>query len=239
MKKALKVSLVFFTALALLLTFNIKSLNAQASDNQANVFGTTEEVLEQEKIFQEIIKDVPSSTYLPTGDSLSTYAGSGGYIAQAGDVLYTPSTQCKDDSDICKGISGHVGIVNPSKGSVTHTAGKGKKPEVISLSQWFSNYPKTVVVRHNNTTTASKAANWAINYYGIGGAGSNKSYKVTVDSDLTKTLSLSTTYCSLLVWQAYYFGGGQHLSLNIPVVPVLFVNYASQHNMYVYKKMGY
>ena len=220
----------------------ITSLNAKASDDQVNLFGTTEDVLEQEKIFQDIIKDVPSSTFsdsTTTDDSLSTYATSGGYIAQAGDVLYTPSTQCKDDTDICKGISGHVGIVNPSKGTVTHTAGKGKKPTVISLTQWFNNYDKTVVVRHNNSTTATKAANWAINYYGVGGTGASKSYKVTADSDLTKTLSLSTTYCSLLVWQAYYFGADQFLSLGSPVVPVLFVNYASYHNMYVYTKIGY
>jgi len=241
MKKTLKIATIFLTTLVLFLTFNISNLQVKADANQENLFGTTEELIEQERIFQETIKDVPSSTFLNTSDTDNSFSltSSAGYIAQAGDVLFTPSTQCVGDQNVCLGISGHVGIVNASKGSVTHTAGKGQQSTVISLTTWFSKYPQTIVVRHKDSAKALKAATWALNYYGVGGTGASKTYKVTVDSDLTKTLSLKTTYCSLLVWQAYYFGANQYLSLNIPVHPVLFVNYAAQHDMYVFTKIGY
>lgn len=242
MKKILKTAMFLFTALIVILAFNISSSYAQENTN--NDYSLNQE--EQERIFQEILEDVPSGTYVESdivpygkysGAVITPFATASSYKPKAGDILYTPSTQCKN-SDICKGITGHVGIVNPSTGTVTHIQAPGYLPQSISLNSWFSKYAKTVVVRSNDSTKASKASNWAFNYY-IWGNGANKTYKVTYDSDLTKTLSLKTTYCSLIVWQAYYFGANQKLSLGIPVAPVLFVNYAPYHNMSVHMKIGY
>lgn len=42
-----------------------------------------------------------------------------GFNHKAGDILYTKTTQCKDNKDVCKGITGHVGIVL-SNGKVGH-----------------------------------------------------------------------------------------------------------------------
>lgn len=233
MKRPLKTTMLFFTTLILIFAFNVSTSLANAQEDEYLL-----EQEKQEKIFQEIIESVPNGTY--SGNDITTNAlDASSYNPQAGDILYTPSTQCKDDNrETCKGITGHVGIVNPSTGTVTHIQAPGYLPKSISLNSWFTKYPKTVVVRHKNSTKASNAAKWAYDYY-IWGDGAEKTYKVTIDQDLTKTLSLNTTYCSLIVWQAYYFGAGQKLSLNIPVMPVLFVNYAPYHDMYVQMKIGY
>lgn len=238
MKRTLKTTMLFLATLILIFTFNVSSsyANVQGDVSETNKYLLEQE--KQEKVFQEIIKNVPNGTYSGT-DITTNSVNASSYSPEAGDILYTPSTQCKDDNrDICKGLTGHVGIVNPSTGTVTHIQAPGYLPKSISLNSWFNTYPKTTVVRHNDATKASKAANWAFNYY-IWGNGADKTYKVTVDSDLTKTLSLDTTYCSLILWQAYYFGAGQKLSLNIPVMPILFVNYASYHDMTVHMKIGY
>ncbi len=86
-----------------------------------------------------------------------------GFNYTAGDVLVTTSTSAK-------GLTGHAGIVHPNGKDVIHIAGPGYNPSVISIQSWLSQYKSTKVVRHNNKTTASKAANWALNYY-INGAG--------------------------------------------------------------------
>lgn len=39
----------------------------------------------------------------------------------------------------------------------------------------------------------------AKNYYGLRGNDVNKSYKITYENDLRKSLSTKTTYCSLII----------------------------------------
>lgn len=228
MQKKLKLSILLLTTLMLMFNFNLSNSYANV-----NLFEDID-MDEQERIYQEIIKDLPTAT---VSDSDYTPFSIPAYVPKAGDILYTPSTQCKNDPNICKGISGHVGIVVSDAGAVIHTAGKGKLPTLIPLTTWYKSYAETTVVRPNNATRGKNAADWARNYYGTGGAGSKKTYAVTINSDLSKTLSLNTTYCSLLVWQAYYFGANQFLSLGDPVVPVLFVNYAGYHDMRVLVKL--
>lgn len=106
------------------------------------------------------------------------------------------------------GVTGHAGIYISSY-QILHIAGIGKTPELISVSDWHKNYTSadsfshdawTKVYRCNNTTAGQKAANWANNKYG----NSRATYKIT--SDLTTT---NETYCSKLVWQAYYYGAGK------------------------------
>lgn len=225
-----KVSL-FFSILFLLFGIGITQASADSidfDDEQIN------------KEFEKILESIPDGEYVFESDSdISTRATKNQYKPKAGDILYTPSTQCKDDKNICKGISGHVGIVHSNGSSVVHTAGKNKKPKVISKDDWFKNYKKTIVIRPNNATTGKNAATWAKNYYGPGGKGANKSYKVTFENNLRESLKTKTTYCSLIVWQAYYFGANQYLSVGDPIPPKAFVTFASYHNMKNHMKIGY
>lgn len=205
----------------------------QASADSINL---NEKELDQE--FEKILEDIPEGEYISDDESEIIFNTTRSkYIPRAGDILYTPNTQCKGDK--CKGISGHVGIVNTTNASVIHTSGKGDTSSVISIGNWFIDYPKTIVIRPNDSTKGKKAAEWARSYYTLGGDGTKKPYKITFEGDLTKSLSTKTTYCSLIVWQAYYFGANQFLSVGDPIPPIGFVNFASYHNMTNHMKIGY
>jgi len=52
-------------------------------------------------------------------------------------------------------------MVNSSALSVVHTSGKSDKPEIIHKNTWFNDYPKTIVIRPNNSTKGQQAAEWA------------------------------------------------------------------------------
>lgn len=71
---------------------------------------------------------------------------------------------------------------------------------LLSIGSWLDKYRCTKVVRCNSTPTRVKASNWAQKYY-VNGPGKNLSYKPSIN-----TKSLSSTYCSKLVWQSYYYG---------------------------------
>lgn len=226
-----KITLFF----SVLLFFSLIGLTKVSA---ANLIDMDNEQLDRE--LEKIIESIPDGEYSFDDESnIETFSTKNQYTPRAGDILFTPSTQCKGDSNICKGISGHAGIVHPNNSSVIHTAGKNKKPKVISKNTWFSNYPKTIVIRPNNATVGKNAANWAKNYYGPGGAGANKSYKVTFENNLRDSLKTKTTYCSLIIWQAYYFGANQYLSVGDPIPPGAFVSFAKYHNMTNYMKIGY
>ena len=99
------------------------------------------------------------------------------------------------------GILGHAGIAISST-SILHIAGPGKHPSVISIDSWNNEYLEesgdyTLIYRHSNSTVASQAAQWANRTY----RNSNAEYVISTD-----LFSTNETYCSKLVWQAYYFG---------------------------------
>lgn len=116
-----------------------------------------------------------------------------------GDVIITNGTSSA-------GILGYAGIATSSR-YVFHIAGPGYHPVYISFSSWHNNYTNknssswTKVYRHNSSKVANAAANWAVNTY----SGSNAKYKIT--GNLAST---DVTYCSKLVWQAYYYGPSSH-----------------------------
>lgn len=118
-----------------------------------------------------------------------------GFYYMGGDILITNSTSSN-------GFTGHAGIVLPGGNNVLHIQGSGYKPTVISISKWLDLYPSTRVVRSSSMTKASNAANWAKSYY-VDGSGKNTTYRITfIPKDKTYT------YCSEIVWQAYYYGAG-------------------------------
>lgn len=124
---------------------------------------------------------------------------SASFTPKKGDVIITNGTSSA-------GILGHAGIAT-SSGYVFHIAGPGYHPVYISFSGWHNNYTNktssswTKVYRHNSSTVANAAANWAVDTY----SGSNAEYKIT--GNLAST---DVTYCSKLVWQAYYYGPSSH-----------------------------
>ena len=99
------------------------------------------------------------------------------------------------------GLTGHAGIALSST-TILHIAGARKTPTTITKSQWNSSYSSkgwTKVYRSTNSTAAANAASWASKTY----KGSNATYKITMDLSTT-----NETYCSKLVWPAYYYGAG-------------------------------
>lgn len=117
-----------------------------------------------------------------------------GFVLQEGDILITNGASYA-------GIIGHSGIAIGSS-NILHIL-KGGSPRDISLYEWCRNYSNkregiyTKVYRHINKSVGREAAIWAINNY----LGSDAFY--FIDNDLWKT---KYTYCSKLVWQAYFFG---------------------------------
>ena len=108
-----------------------------------------------------------------------------------GDVLITNGTSVK-------GFTGHAAIAL-DENTIFHIAGFGKTPDTITKEKWIKDYHKkgawTKVYRHTDSDIASSAADWAENTY----RDSNAKYVISND-----TFSTDETYCSKLVWQAYY-----------------------------------
>lgn len=144
-----------------------------------------EESKELEKILSESTDFI--EVYSTPGESTG-----GSYNMKTGDVFITNGTSSS-------GLTGHSGIAI-STSQILHIAGPGKTPKTISLSAWNSEYSKkgwTRVYRHSNSKIATAAGNWASKKY----KGSSAKYKITTDLTSTKE-----TYCSKIVWQAYYYG---------------------------------
>ena len=128
---------------------------------------------------------------------------------RTGDILISNGTSFN-------GFTGHVGIA-VSSNEVLHTANKNSVPEVISLNKWIETYgleapdegfipTNTEVYRFENADQPlwagypEKAAEWARRTY------ENSGYEYEITTDLFST---NPTYCSKIVWQAYYYAGGQ------------------------------
>ena len=187
-----------------------------AENNQTNLSYSEYEqyiddgILGEDVSFEEWQMLVESSINLEESLSNSTdfqevYSSKDGIIPKAsftpkkGDVIITNGTSSA-------GILGHAGIATSST-TVFHIAGSDYSPAYISFTNWHTNYTNkkssswTKVYRHSSSTVANAAANWAVNTY----AGSNADYQITAN-----LASTDVTYCSKLVWQAYYYGPSSH-----------------------------
>ena len=122
------------------------------------------------------------------------------FTLKSGDVLITNGTSSA-------GFLGHAGIAT-SDTTVLHISGaKNEPPKTITFSDWHSTYSYknekswTEVYRRKDRKIAYDAATWAVSTY----AYSNAKYEITPDLKST-----DVTYCSKIVWQAYYFGPSSH-----------------------------
>lgn len=141
-----------------------------------------------------------SSSGSGSGGSSGTVSKSNaGFAPRRGDIFVTNGTSSA-------GILGHAGIAL-DEWTILHIAGPGYHPTTISVDAWNSLYSMknksswTKVYRHSSQTVAYQAATWASTTYKNSGA----TYKIT--ADLTST---NETYCSKIVWQAYYYGPTTH-----------------------------
>jgi uncharacterized protein YycO len=191
-----------------------------------------QESLELDKEIEKLLEDIPDLE-VSDEDGISTFMTSSSYKPRAGDILYTPSTQCKDD---CKGITGHVGIVSITGSNVYHIANKKSKAKSVSKATWFNNYKKTIILRPNSKSNGEKAARWAYDHY-IKGKGKDKSYKIT----FSRSVNLKTTYCSLIPWQGYAKGANHYMGSEFGgyMLPQYFVVDAKSYGLTTHGKVGY
>lgn len=124
---------------------------------------------------------------------------------QAGDIVLTDRHNTS-----AWGIVGHAGIA-VSSNSILHIAGASATAATYSeWARWISDFglAHIQVYRCNSASRGNAAAQWAIdNYY-------DKTVTYQINTDLFST---STTYCSKIVWQAYYFGAGSS-SVDMPIL---------------------
>lgn len=109
-----------------------------------------------------------------------------------GDIIITRSTSSK-------GVTGHIGIYIDST-TILHTSGRSSEPypTTISESDWHARYAESKVIRPDSSSLGADAAQKAKQYF----QGSEIPYKVTPG-----VKNISNTYCSELVWYAYYQAG--------------------------------
>lgn len=114
---------------------------------------------------------------------------------QAGDILITNGTSLG-------GLTGHAGIFlgTLGNGGILSIQGPGYKPEVIGIFEWMRRYSGTnrwtKLYRPTSQYRPTDAARWAKNNYEF----KNYSYGINM-----KIFEKDPTYCSKIVWQAYWY----------------------------------
>lgn len=203
MKKIISMILVFVMLLSMSVT--AFAANTDTTDTEYNEYVQLVEqgVLAEDITFEywKQLKDTSyalekaleaSSEFTLVYDSADTSSTYSTYTLTKGDVFITSGTSSA-------GILGHAGIAISSS-YILHIAGPGYHPATISLSKWNSTYTTegwTKVYRHSDSGVAADAGQWASDTY----KGTTAEYVISMD--LTST---DETYCSKLVWQAYYYG---------------------------------
>lgn len=196
----------FGLALLLIMSISLTSFAAN-SKNQRSDYDEYIKFVERgilaEDITFEYWKQLMETSYAleeileASGEFILVYDSTGRatfppYSLTKGDVFITNGTSSA-------GILGHAGIAISSD-EILHIAGPGQHPDTITLSGWNAAYTPagwTKVYRHSNANVAKKAAQWASDTY----EGTSVEYVISMDLSST-----NETYCSKLVWQAYYYG---------------------------------
>lgn len=156
-----------------------------------------EAVKESEKLEKELLASTEFDlVYDSSNDEMA--GANAAYVARVGDVFITNATSFG-------GITGHSAMLINESGNlkILHISGSGATPTVITISSWHTKYTNSLndtwtrIYRHSSSTVASQAATWERNTYKNSGA------KYVLNTDLVST---NETYCSKMVWQAYYYG---------------------------------
>lgn len=116
-----------------------------------------------------------------------------------GDIIVTNASGSKN-----LGLSGHAAIAKSSK-SVVEIPGFHKHPKTTKFSTFRSQHKpgkgKYIKIYRVSSSKGKKAAKWASKLSG------NKKIKYSLGMNI---LNRHYTYCSKLVWQAYYYGAGKN-----------------------------
>ncbi len=132
--------------------------------------------------------------------------GGGGTDIEPGDIFVTNATSSL-------GLTGHAAIVVDTSGDVATIDGYGDYPTLHSFDYfWNKENGQIDVVHYTKSSSSSQAAaNWALNYvYEC----PDSFYNVT--SNLYSVNDGDPTYCSKIVFDAWYFGSGVTLSHTNP-----------------------
>lgn len=139
------------------------------------------------------------------------HGGGGGYDIRAGDILITNSTSSA-------GILGHAAIANGDYHILDMPGGSAGNRQ-LTTSKWVDKYSDNgkwiKVYRLDNQTLARQVASYAdTHYYSTTGSSTQN---VFLDYGLTPHLySFNPTYCSKLVFDAYYYGSGSKPVMKAP-----------------------
>ncbi|WP_100487068.1 hypothetical protein [Sporolactobacillus pectinivorans] len=141
-----------------------------------------------------------SPNYIP--GSRQAYYPRTNIPCKPGDILITNQTSSS-------GLTGHSAIVLDIQGDVAEIKGLGYHPQFTSQSDfWSTNKYKVMVKRYPNATDRQNAANWATNWVNNHPSEKYKIYSIWI------TNPSYGTYCSKIVWDAFYFGNNHKVILN-------------------------
>lgn len=120
-----------------------------------------------------------------------------------GDILIS-----KKSASGVTSMAGHAAMVTyyNNKAYVIHMPGIGKTIVKTTLSKWSKSYKEVKIVHHKNSKTRNAAASWMKKRY------DNKKTRKTPYKLTSNNLGLSPSYCSKLVWQAYYYGADKDIT---------------------------
>lgn len=206
-----------FTTSEIIMDPKIYKFTVSAYDNNRNtlymaepytveVAPTTQEELIP--VTDEDIESAGSTTIsgfssIASYNSFATMAASfntSSFTFKPGDILITKTTEPATSG---YGWVGHSAIVINST-TVLHTSGRGgteKYPKPMSINEWingYKRYPTVKVVRPNDSALGKKAASAAVKYF------KDKSIPYSITGG---PYNIKQTYCSELVWYAYYKSG--------------------------------
>lgn len=186
-----------FMLMLMISAFSISAASADSTSvdiNSGAPFITADSItaVENSEVNSELV-------FSPMSEPLSYYPGTTTSI-KSGDVLVTNSTSFG-------GIAGHAGIVVDPAGSVVSINGPGQLISRETFGQWKNRYANTKVMRNTSSSIAAQnAANWANEYY--------IDYSYRVSYNILGILGEYTdrTYCSKIVWNAYFYGANVNLA---------------------------
>ncbi|EOL50367.1 hypothetical protein [Enterococcus caccae] len=139
----------------------------------------------------EMYRELATAT--PPIDPVVSNARSVAGNPQPGDIMITNGTSFG-------GLTGHAGIFL-NNGTILSIQGGGYTPAAMSIIDWAKKYMSkkgqwTKIYRPAAKYKPNAAYQWAINNY----RGKNYSYGIN-----TNIWSKNPTYCSKIVWQAYWY----------------------------------
>ena len=194
-ENSMKKLLTFIMSFIMIVSVNMVSF---AETNINDIEATSEMIKYEQKLLEEIegnldeihaqIEEYQSNLVSPYGVSY------GGFQYLDGDILVTKSTSSA-------GLTGHAGMIVGEKVLEITPAYNGSVPKAISLATWFARYPSTMVVRYTANRTVPVGAAWYGQTFYVDGEGKDNTYSIA--SSIT---SLTSDYCSSLVWKCYHYG---------------------------------